>query len=180
MGVTTCVSLKYSNHTGITGKVKLAPAKKRSSSDSSDSDDDKVPPKTKRVAKAPTQAAVQKKVVTGKTASGRAVTTTSHVNQVKKNVLSAAKKTKSPTSRKVAAKKEPVTTTLKAKKAVTGKKADAKKAVTAKKTDAKKPLSAKAQDVKKPASAPAKKPVAVKPVDGNSTTNRRKSTRKVS
>lgn len=145
---------------GITGKVKLAP-KKRAGSDSSESDDDKVKPKTKRVARV-NQSLTPKKTVTGTTASGRKIVTTSHVNEVKKPVDS--KKRTSSTTRRVAAKKTPATTAIK----------KATKKPTTKK------LTEKATNKPTAKKSTGKKPVAVKPVNGKSTTNRRSSTRKVS
>ncbi|TIC16141.1 hypothetical protein E3Q10_00319 [Wallemia mellicola] len=143
---------------GITGKVKLAP-KKRAGSDSSESDDDKVKPKTKRVARV-NQSVAPKKTVTGTTASGRKIVTTSHVNEVKKPVDS--KKRTSSTTRRVAAKKTPATTAIKK----------------ATKKPATKKLTEKAANKPTAKKSTGKKPVAVKPLNGKSTTNRRSSTRK--
>ncbi|TIB00876.1 hypothetical protein E3P96_02522 [Wallemia ichthyophaga] len=160
---------------GITGKVKLAPAgvRKRPVSDSEESDDDKVPVKTKRE-KAPTRSRthtstqVPKKVVTGKTASGRNIVSTNHSNDVNRVQN---KKTKSATTRKLAAKKDPAGAN---KVPAANKAAATKKVAGANKVAA----AIKSNTSNKPArKSDANKPT---PIKANSTTNRRKSTRKVS
>ncbi|TIB47386.1 hypothetical protein E3P81_03293 [Wallemia ichthyophaga] len=160
---------------GITGKVKLAPAgvRKRPVSDSEESDDDKVPVKTKRE-KAPTRSRthtstqVPKKVVTGKTASGRNIVSTNHSNDVNRVQN---KKTKSATTRKLAAKKDPAGAS---KVPAANKAAAMKKVAGANKVAA----AIKSNTSNKPArKSDANKPT---PIKANSTTNRRKSTRKVS